>query len=81
MFFFGFDSKHAREGVAVGKDLFHFEKYEQPIIDVGKIGEIDSVHAHKPGIIYNDGVLYHYYCACDDEKRCITVAASKPFDN
>lgn len=79
MFFFGFDSKHAREGVAIGKDLLHFEKYEKPIIDVGKEGEIDSVHAHKPGIIYNDGVLYHYYCACDEKRRCITVAASKPF--
>jgi hypothetical protein len=33
------------------------------LIDVGPIGSIDSRHAHKPGIIAKDGVLYHFYCA------------------
>lgn len=26
-------------------------------------GSIDERHAHKPGIITKDGVLYHFYCA------------------
>lgn len=81
MFFFGCDSIHAREGVAVSKDLIHFEKYEKPIIDVGASGEIDSLYAHKPGIIYHNETLYHFYCACTKERRCITVAASKPFED
>lgn len=77
LFFFGYDSIHAREGIAIGKDLLHFEKYDKPIIDVGQIGEIDSLHAHKPGVIYHDGILYHFYCACTDASRCISVATSK----
>lgn len=91
VFFFAYDNKHAREGVAVGKDLLNLQVYDKPIIDIGKQGEIDSTHAHKPGIIYHDDMLWHFYCAVrptetEDEKknggseyRCITVARSKPF--
>lgn len=79
LFFFGFDGKNAREGIAIGKDLLHFDKYDKPIIDIGDNEDIDSLHAHKPGIIYNNGTLYHFYCACTKNSRCITVAASKPF--
>lgn len=77
MFFFGYDGKNAREGIALSDDLYDFEKYKEPIIDVGKSGDIDCVHAHKPGIIFYDGVLYHFYCACSENKRCITFASSK----
>lgn len=77
LYFFAYDQKHAREGIAIGKDLLNFEIYDKPIIDVGSDGEIDSVHAHKPGIIYHNGILYHFYCACDSDSRCITFATSQ----
>ena len=91
VFLFAFDNQHAREGIAIGKDLCNLEIYDKPIIDVGKQGEIDSIHAHKPGIIYHDGMLWHFYCAVrptetEEEKkcfgfeyRCLTVARSQPF--
>lgn len=76
MFYFGFDGQHAMEGIAESHDMVHFTKHPDPIIRSGDA--IDSVHAHKPGILYHDGVLYHYYCAVDkDDNRCITVACSK----
>lgn len=92
MFYCGFDWKHAQEGVAISSDMLSWEKYERPIIEYGKSGEIDSIHAHKPCIIYHDGALWHFYCAVrptetDEEKkkfgnefRCLTVARSKSFD-
>lgn len=91
IFFFAYDGTHAREGVAIGKDLLNLQIYDKPIIDVGKQGEIDSLHAHKPGIIYHDGALWHFYCSVrppetEEEKtnqgaeyRSITVSRSKPF--
>ena len=89
MFYCGFDFKHAQEGVAISSDMLSWEKYERPIIEYGKSGEIDSIHAHKPCVIYHDGALWHFYCAVrapltDEEKfgkeyRCLTVARSKPF--
>ncbi|NLO83390.1 MAG: hypothetical protein GX094_10120 [Clostridiales bacterium] len=89
MFYFGFDGKHAQDGIAFSKDLFHWEKNPEPILRYGKPGELDEIHAHKPSVIYHDGVLYHFYCACrkyregdpaenlGDEFRCITVATSE----
>lgn len=54
---------HARETAAFSRDLFHWEKTNEILIDVGPRGSIDSIHAHKPGIIWKNGVLYHFYCA------------------
>lgn len=92
MFYFGFNLKRAQEGIAVSDDMLNFEKCPEPIITCGKDGEIDSQYAHKPCVIYHDGMLWHFYCAVrptvtDDEKRrfgneyrCITVARSKKFE-
>lgn len=63
MFYYGYDGKNAREGIAFSKDLIHWEKSEEPILDHGKKGEIDCTHAHKPCVISRDGCLYHFYCA------------------
>lgn len=84
MFYCGYDAKHAQDGVAISNDMVTWEKYENPIIPCGKPGEIDDVHAHKPCIIYHDGMLWHFYCAVGTtptggELRCISVARSKPF--
>lgn len=89
MFYFGFDFKKAQEGIALSKDLFNWEKYPHPIIEVGKEGEIDSMFAHKPSVITHNGVLYHFYTSCrlwregdptknfGKEFRTITVATNK----
>ncbi len=91
MFYCGFDGVHAQEGVAVSDDMLTWEKCPIPIVEYGVPGSIDSTHAHKPCIIYHNGMLWHFYCAVrptetDEEKkkygkefRCITVARSKPF--
>ncbi|GGG00088.1 hypothetical protein [Paenibacillus abyssi] len=89
MYFFGYDYKKAQEGIALSKDLLHWEKYPDPIIEIGKEGEIDSIFAHKPSVISHNGVLYHFYCSSrrhkegdptvnfGNEFRTITVAASE----
>lgn len=88
MYYFGYNYKQAQEGLALSKDLLHWEKYPEPIIKVGTDGEIDSIFAHKPSVITHEGVLYHFYCSCRKVKegdptvnygkefRTISVAAS-----
>ena len=87
MFFYGFSSPYAMDGVALSGDGLYWEKYPEPILRVGQPGELDCRYAHKPSVIYHDGKLYHYYCACrpwqegdpadnGGEFRCITVAVS-----
>ena len=91
MFYCGYDGIHAQEGVAISHDGIHWEKRAEPIISNGVAGSLDETHAHKPGTICENGVLYHYYCAVrptktEEEKamfgkeyRCITVARSVPW--
>ncbi|MHB1150943.1 MAG: glycoside hydrolase family protein [Eubacteriales bacterium] len=87
MFYYGYNGRAAMDGIAVSDDMIHFEKYPVPVIQVGAEGEIDSRYAHKPSVIYHEGKLYHYYCACrphregdrsdnGGEFRCISVAYS-----
>lgn len=92
-FFFGYDGKvfkHAQDGLALSKDLVHWDQVEEPIVPSGEAGTIDEGHAHKASIFYYEGTLYHFYCATRpwkegdptrifDEFRTIAVAASKPF--
>jgi len=91
MYYYGFDGKNARNGIAFSKNLVEWERHSEPILDVGKPGELDYIHAHKPSLIFSKGNLYQFYCACrpyepgdrtrifKDEFRCITVASSVPF--
>lgn len=88
MYYFGFDGKHAQDGIAYSDDLVHWEKYSDPLLSIGQEGEIDSIHAHKPSLISHSGVLYHFYVACrpyqegdatiifGKEYRTISVATS-----
>ncbi|MCL2814700.1 MAG: hypothetical protein FWD23_08875, partial [Oscillospiraceae bacterium] len=90
MFYYGFNGKTAADGIAVSQDLYNWEKFPAPVLTAGQGGDIDVTYAHKPGIIYQDGALYHYYCACRPYKdgdgannggefRCISLARSKPW--
>lgn len=69
MFYYGLGGadvdgkRHVQEGLAVSEDLLHWEKVEDPILMVGERGSLDCGHAHKPSIFYENGVLYHFYCA------------------
>jgi hypothetical protein len=86
MFYFGNSSDgHAREGVAFSEDLVHWKKAPEPLIDVGTPGSVDSLHAHKPALIFANGCLHHFYCAVapgradsDFQERGITCARSQP---
>ncbi len=89
MFYFGYDGVHAQEGIAFSEDLLTWVKHSEPIIQSGPEGSLDSINAHKPSVIFHEGILYHFYCACrpgrpDDTTthfgnfRTIAVATSKP---
>ncbi len=70
LFYFGNSSDgHARDGVAISPDLFHWEKANTILIDVGEPGSIDSLYAHKPAMIAHDGRLYHFYTAVSRAKN------------
>ena len=92
LFFCGFDGTHAQEGVSISSDGIHWRRLPEPLISYGEPGSLDSLHAHKPCILWHDGVLYHFYCAVrptetEEERRlfgreyrCLTVARSTPFN-
>lgn len=92
MFFFGFDDKHAQEGIALSGNLHDWDKCAEPILKAGAPGEVDSIHAHKPSVIAHNGVLYHFYVAVREyregdrtiqfgrEFRTISVATSAPIE-
>jgi len=64
MFYYGNCSDgHARDSVAWSRDLLHWVKLDQILVDVGPPGSIDARHAHKPGIITRDRRLFHFCCA------------------
>jgi predicted GH43/DUF377 family glycosyl hydrolase len=64
LFYFGNSTDgYARDGVAISPDLFHWDKIDKILIDVGAPGSIDSQYAHKPALIARDGRLYHFYTA------------------
>lgn len=84
VFYYGLDKKgKARDLLAVGDDPFHPAKVNEILIDVGPPGSVDSTYAHKPGVIWHGGALYHFYCAVSgrwpNEVRGISVARSKPW--
>jgi predicted GH43/DUF377 family glycosyl hydrolase len=84
LFYFGLDAKgRARDLFAAGPDLFHFEKQDAILIDVGPPGTVDEVYAHKPSVVWHNGALYHFYCAVSGkyphDVRGISVARSTPW--
>ncbi len=91
LYYYGFDGHAACEGLAFSDDLTTWRKHPQPIIVPGQGDALDRRYAHKPGVIFADGVLYHYYCAVRAAKpgdatatvhphefRCIALATDVP---
>ena len=92
MFYYGLGDLSACDGVAVSRDLYHWEKFPAPILTIGHRRSLDSRYAHKPSMIYHENILYHFYCACrtaretdictnGDEFRCISVARNVPWED
>ena len=84
MFYYGFAKDfakdHAQDGVAFSKDLIRWEKWQKPILTYGSPGGYDDLHAHKPCVVMNEGVIYHFYCGVrrSDGYRTICLATSQP---
>ncbi len=81
LFYYGFDGRHAYDGVALSKagSLVDWAKLPlNPILRPGPPGSCDSVHAHKPFVLEHEGVYYHFYCAVSETERTIALATSKP---
>lgn len=80
VFYYGLDARGvARDLLALSPDLRHMAKCQGFLIDVGPAGSVDSQYAHKPSVVFNQGVLYHFYCAVSLEfGRGISLAASRP---
>ena len=84
MFYYSLDKQgKARDLLALSDDPYHPAKVNQILIDVGPPGSVDSTYAHKPSVVYHEGVLYHFYCAVSGkwpaEVRGISVARSRPW--
>ncbi len=77
MFYFGaFWKPRAFDTFACSYDLVHWTKWNGPNL-VEPSEAYDEKYAHKPWVIYHNGVVYHFYCAVGDQGRVIAVATSK----
>lgn len=77
MFYFGAGWKpKAFDTFAVSRDLVNWTKWEGPHL-VEPSEPWDKTYAHKPWVLKQDGVVYHFYCAVGDQGRVIALATSK----
>ena len=63
---------------AVSRDLIHWQRWEgDDLIIPSK--PYDDMFAHKSYVVKHDGIVYHFYCAVNnDQQRGIAVATSVP---
>jgi len=77
MFYFGHAWKPAAfDTFAVSRDLVHWTKWEGEHLTAPS-EPWDNKFAHKPWVIYHDGIVYHFYGAVGNENRVIGLATSK----
>ncbi|XID93957.1 hypothetical protein ACF3MZ_05395 [Paenibacillaceae bacterium WGS1546] len=67
----------AYDTFACSRDLIHWTKWTgEPTVKPSE--PFDNLFAHKPFVLKEDGIVYHFYCACNtDGERFIAVATSK----
>lgn len=67
----------AYDTFAVSKDLINWRKWNKtPLVKPSE--EWDDMFAHKPFVIKEAGIVYHFYCACNQKgERFIALATSK----
>lgn len=81
MFYFRYIGGKAFDTFACSRDFVHWTRWEgEPLVESSE--ECDITLAHKPWVINHEGVVYHYYCAVNDDKkeRCIALATSKKIE-
>ena len=79
MFYFGaFWKPKAFDTFACSYDLVLWTKWEGPHLVEPSV-PWDEEYAHKPWVIYHNGVVYHFYCAVGNQGRVIGLATSKEF--
>ncbi|HEY4246693.1 MAG TPA: hypothetical protein VGM64_07540 [Lacunisphaera sp.] len=77
MFYFGaFWQPNAFDTFACSYDLVHWTKWDGPHL-IEPSEPYDKQFAHKPWLLKQDGVVYHFYCAVGTEGRVIALATSK----
>ena len=77
MFYFGaFWRPGAFDTFACSRDLAHWTKWTGPDL-VAPSEPWDKEYAHKPWVVRDQGVVYHFYCATGSEGRVIALATSK----
>jgi predicted GH43/DUF377 family glycosyl hydrolase len=63
---------------AVSSDLLHWQRWEGEDL-IWPTKSYDEMFAHKSYVVKHDGVVYHFYCAVNnDQQRGIAVATSVP---
>ena len=63
---------------AVSRDLLHWQCWEGEDL-IWPTKSYDEMFAHKSYVVKHDGVVYHFYCAVNnDQQRGIAVATSVP---
>ena len=63
---------------AVSRDLIHWQDWTGPDL-IWPSKPYDEMFAHKSYVVKHDGVVYHFYCAVNnDGQRGIAVATSVP---
>ena len=85
MFYFGFSwneetAGKAWDSFACSYDLVHWTDWTgAPLIEPSE--PFDSRYAHKPCMVKWKGVVYHFYCAVDDQdNRGIALATSRKME-
>jgi hypothetical protein len=77
MFYFGaFWRPHGFDTFACSRDLVNWTKWEGPAL-ISPSEPWDATFAHKPWLIFHNGVVYHFYCAVGSEGRAIALATSR----
>lgn len=78
MFYFGaFWRPGAFDTFACSYDLVNWTKWDGPEL-ISPSEEWDKKYAHKPWIVMQKDIVYHFYCAVNEkDQRGIAVAASK----
>ncbi len=63
---------------AVSNDLLTWQKWDGPDL-IYPTKHYDEMFAHKSYVVKHDGIVYHFYCAVNnDGQRGIAVATSEP---
>lgn len=77
MVYFVLREEKAYNLFACSYDLVHWTEWTgKPLIESEYPWE--NIYAHKPWIVVENGILYHFYCAVNDKKeRFIALATSK----